>query len=107
MKTIFLGSMETMDKSWMYLHDPETKEMSKERKHTTSLCPKKTKVQKSAGKFMLSVFQDCRPIILTDYLAKGQTISSKYNCTLLNKLRDALKEKRCSRVTKGVGPLAI
>ena len=32
----FFGRLVTMDESWIYLYDPETKEMSKEWKHTTS-----------------------------------------------------------------------
>ncbi|XP_076069212.1 histone-lysine N-methyltransferase SETMAR-like [Oratosquilla oratoria] len=49
----FFGRLVTMDKSWIYLNDLETKEMSKEWKHTISPPPKKAKVQKSAGKIML------------------------------------------------------
>jgi histone-lysine N-methyltransferase SETMAR len=95
-----------MDECWIYLYDPETKEMSKQWKHTTSPPPRKAKVQKSAGKVMLSVFWDCRGVILTDYLAKGETINSAYYCTLLNKLRDALKKKRRGMLTKGIRLLA-
>ncbi|XP_076044837.1 histone-lysine N-methyltransferase SETMAR-like [Oratosquilla oratoria] len=102
----FFGRLVTMDESWIYLHDPKTKEMSKERKHTTSPPPKKAKVQKSAGKVMLSVIWNCCGVILTDYLAKSQTITSAYYCTLLNKLRDALKKKRRGMLTKGVRLLA-
>ena len=32
----FFGRLVTMDESWIYLYDPETKEMSKEWKHSTS-----------------------------------------------------------------------
>ncbi|XP_076066163.1 uncharacterized protein LOC143039801 [Oratosquilla oratoria] len=62
----------------------------------------KAKVQKSAGKVMLLVFWDCRGVILTDYLTKGQTIASAYYCTLLNKLRDAVKKKRRGMLIKGI-----
>lgn len=64
--------------------------------------PRKAKVQKSAGKVMVSVFWDCRGVIFTDYLAKGETITSAYYCTLLHKLRDALKTKRRGMLTKDV-----
>ena len=63
----FFGRLVTMDECWVYLYDPETKEMSKEWKHSKSPPPKKAKVQKSAGKVMLSVFWDCRGVILTEY----------------------------------------
>ena len=71
----FFGRLVTMDECWIYLYDPETKEMSKEWKHSKSPPPRKAKVQKSAGKVMVSFFGDCRGVILTDYLAKGQTIT--------------------------------
>ncbi|KAJ7316422.1 hypothetical protein JRQ81_002584 [Phrynocephalus forsythii] len=80
-----------MDECWVYLYNPETKEMSKEWKHPSSPPPKKAKVQKSAGKVMLSVFWDSRGVILTNYLLKGETLNSDYYCNLLEKLRDALK----------------
>ncbi|XP_076044826.1 uncharacterized protein LOC143027425 [Oratosquilla oratoria] len=100
------GRLVTMDEGWIYLYNSETKEMSKEWKHTTSPLPKKAKVQKSAGKDTLSAFWDCRGVIITDYLAKGQIITSTYYCTLLNELRDALKKKRRGMLTKGVRLLA-
>lgn len=55
---------------------------------------------------MLSVFWDCRGIILTDYLPKGQTITSAYYSTLLQKLRAAVKEKRHGMISKGIRLLA-
>jgi hypothetical protein len=95
-----------MDECWVYLYDPETKNQSKEWKHTSSPPPKKAKVQTSTGKVMLSVFWDCRGVILTDYLTKGQTITATYYCSLLTKLRDAMKKKRRGKLTKGVRLLA-
>lgn len=37
-----------MGESWVYLYDPETKEMSKTWKHASSPTPKKTKMQHSS-----------------------------------------------------------
>lgn len=102
----FFSRLVTMDECWIYLYDPETKQMSKEWRQSSSPPPKKAKVQKSAGKVMLSVFWDCRGIVLTDYLVKGQTITGAYYCSLLKKLRDALKLKRRGMLTKGVRLLA-
>ena len=55
---------------------------------------------------MLSVFWDSRGVILTDYLSKGETLNSDYYCNLLEKLRDALKQKRRGMISKGVRLLA-
>jgi len=59
-------------------------------------------VQKSAGKFLASIFWDQDGILLVDYLPKGQTINAEYYSSLLMQLKDILKEKRRGKVTKGV-----
>jgi len=62
---------------------------------------KKFRVQKSAGKFLASIFWDQDCILLTDYLPKGQTLNSEYYSSLLVQLKDILKEKRRGKVTRG------
>ena len=91
-----------MDETWLYHYDPETKQHSMEWQHSGSLHPKKFWVQKSAGKFLASIFWDQDSILLIDYLPKGQTIKAEYYSSLLVKLKDILKEKRRGKVTKGV-----
>jgi len=59
-------------------------------------------VQKSAGKFLVSIFGDQDSILLTDYPPKGQTTNVEYYLSLLVQLRDILKEKCHGKVTKGV-----
>jgi len=58
-------------------------------------------VQKSAGKFLISIFLGSkrRPI---DYLPKSQTINAENYSSLLVLLKDILKAKRRGKVTKGV-----
>ncbi|KAJ7345700.1 hypothetical protein JRQ81_001650 [Phrynocephalus forsythii] len=55
---------------------------------------------------MLSIFWDSHGVILTDYLPKGETLNSDYYCNLLGKLCDALKQKCCGMISKGVHLLA-
>ncbi|KAJ7315848.1 hypothetical protein JRQ81_002010 [Phrynocephalus forsythii] len=88
------------------LFHPETKEISKEWKHPSFPPPMKAKVQKSARKVMLSIFWDNCGVILTNYLPKGETLNSDYYCNLLQKLHDALKQKHCGMISKGVCLLA-
>jgi len=59
-------------------------------------------VQKSAGKFLASIFWDQDGILLIDYLPKGQIINTEYYSSLMVQLKDILKEKRCRKVTKGI-----
>jgi len=49
-------------------------------------------VQKSAGKFLTSIFWDQDGILLIDYLPK--TINAEYYSSLLVQLKDILEEKR-------------
>jgi hypothetical protein len=57
-------------------------------------------MQKSAGKFLASIFWDKDSILITDYLPK--TINTEYYSPLLVQLKDILKLKRCRKITKGV-----
>jgi len=98
----FLSRLVTMDETWLYHYDPETKQQSVEWRHSGSPRPKIFRVQKSAGKVHTSIFWDQDGILLIDYLTKGQTINEEYYSSLLVHLKDILKEKRRRKVTKGV-----
>jgi len=50
----------TMDKTWLYHYDPETKQQSMEWRHSGSPLPKNFRVQKSAGKFLALIFLGSR-----------------------------------------------
>ena len=91
-----------MDETWLYHYDPETKQQSMEWRHSGSPRSKKFWVQKSAGKFLFSIFWNQDAILLIDCLPKGQTINAEYYSSLLVQLKDILKEKRRRKVTKEV-----
>jgi hypothetical protein len=69
--------------------------------HSGSPRPKKFRVQKSAVKFLASIFWN-QDGDLIDYHPKGQTINVEYYSSLLEQLKDTLKEKRRGKITKGV-----
>jgi len=98
----FLLGLVTMDETWLYHYDPETKQQSMEWWHSGSPRPKKFRVQKSGGKVLASIFWDQASILLIGYLPKGPTINAEYYSSLLVQLKDILKEKRRGKVTKGV-----
>jgi len=98
----FLSQLVTMDETWLYHYDPETKQQSLEWQHRGSPCPKQFQVQKSAGKVLASIFWDQDGILLIDYVPKGQTINAENYSSLLVQLKDILKEKRRGKVTNGV-----
>jgi len=84
----FLSQLMTMDETWLYHYDPETKQQSMEWRHSSSPCPRKFRVQEFAGKFLGSIFWDQGGILLIDYLQKGQTINAEYYSSLLVQLKD-------------------
>jgi len=90
----FLSQLVTMDETWLYHYDPETKQQSMEWRHSGSPLLKKFRVQKSAVKVLASVFCDQDGILLIDYLPKGPTINAEYYLSLLVQLKDILNEKR-------------
>ena len=68
----FLSRLVTMEETWLYHYESETKQQSVEWRHISSPRPRKFRVQKSAGKVLASIFWDQEGILLTDYLPKGQ-----------------------------------
>ena len=93
----------TMDETWLYHYDPQTKQQSMECRHSGSTRPKKFRVQTSAGKFLASIFWDQDGILLTDYIPKDQNINTEYYSSLLvqlKQMKDILKEKRRGKITK-------
>jgi len=98
----FPSLLVTMDETWLYHYDLETKQQSVEWRHSGLPRPKKFRVQKSAGKFVASIFGDEDGILLIDYLPKGQTINAEYYSFLLVQMKVILKEKRRGKFTKAI-----
>jgi len=67
----FLSQLVTVDETWFYHYDLETKQQLMEWWHSGSPCPKKFRVEKSAEKFLAWIFWDQDGILLIDYLPKG------------------------------------
>ena len=91
----FLSRLMTMDETWLYHYESETKQQSIEWRHRGLPGPKKFRVRKSAGKVLTSIFWDQDGILLIDYLPKGQTTNAV-------QFKDILKEQRHGKVTNGV-----
>jgi len=92
----FLSRLVTMDKTWLYHYDPETKQQSMEWRHSSSPRPKKFRVQKSAGKVLASIFWDQDSILLIDYLPMGRTINAEYYSSWLVQLKDKTSFKNAA-----------
>jgi len=69
----FLSRLVTMDETWLYHYEPETKQQSMDWLHSGSPRPKIFRVQKSAGKILASIFLgDQDGILLIDYPPKAK-----------------------------------
>jgi len=67
-----LSRLVTMDETWLYHYEPETKQQSMEWWHSGSPRPKKIRVKKSAGKLLALIFCDQDGILRIDYLPRDQ-----------------------------------
>ena len=98
----FLNCVVTVYETWVHHFDPETKVQSKEWKRPGSPTPRKFRLNRSAGKVMLTCFWDAQGVVLADYLEKGAAINNEYYAEELKQLREELKRKRRGKLSKGV-----
>lgn len=92
----------TGDETWVHHYEPESMQWHK--KGTPS--PKKFKVAQSAGKIQATVFWDIKGILLIDYKERVVTITGQYYASLLERLKEAIKEKRKGKLSKGCASFA-
>lgn len=97
-----LSRIVTGDETWVHHYEPESKQDSMQWHKKGTAPPKKFKVSQSAGKLMATVFWDSEGILLIDYKAKGVSITGEYYASILERLKEAIKEKRRGKLTKGV-----
>jgi len=99
----FLQRIVTGDETWVHFSEPERKRQSMEWRHTSSPKPKKVRMQRSAGKVMLTFFWDYNRPILEHYMPRGSTVTSAtYSNLLRENLKPALRQKRRGFLTMGV-----
>jgi histone-lysine N-methyltransferase SETMAR len=98
----FFNHLVTMNKTWIHIHYPETKERFKEWRHSGAPHPKKFKTQESSSKVLTSVLCDKDTILLVDYLEKCATIMTKYYVACLDKRKQQLVSKCQGKLSKGI-----
>ncbi|EYB92684.1 hypothetical protein Y032_0191g1317 [Ancylostoma ceylanicum] len=64
--------------------------------------PVRPRMEPTAGKVLATIFWDAEGILLVDYLKENATITGHYYANLLFQLREAIKEKRRGKVTRGI-----
>ena len=79
----FLDSIVTGDETWAFHFTPETKQQSREWRHSSSPKPRKFKTTQSAGKVMATVIWDRKGVLLVNFMAHGTTINADRYCETL------------------------
>ena len=100
-----LSRLVTMDKTWLYRYEQETKQQSMVWRHSGSpRHPQKSSECKNPlEKFSPRFLGDQDDILLVHNLPKSQTINAEYYSSLLVQLKDILRKNAChGKVTKGV-----
>lgn len=98
----FLDRIVTGDESWFHYFEPESKRQSSMWMAGDEPSPVKARVAPSAGKQMATVFWDKEGILLIEWLPRGATINSNYYIEILHKLREAIKQKRRGKLSRGI-----
>ena len=86
-----MSSVITGDECWVYVCDPETKQMSSQWKTASSPRPKKARQVKPNVKKMLIAFFNIDGLVHHEYVHRGQTVNKEFYKTVLQRLRDALR----------------
>ena len=89
----FLSRLVTINETCLYHNEPETMQQSMEWRHRDSPRHKIFQVQKSARKFVASIFWYQDGICLFDYFPQSQTNSTQYYLSPPMHLKDILKYK--------------
>jgi hypothetical protein len=69
----------TIDGTWIYEYDPESKMESMQWVKKEEKAPRKFKRQRVQVKLIATIFWDGKGILLIDYLPKGSTMNAVYN----------------------------
>ena len=75
----FLANIITIDETWIWEYDPETKAESSVWKTPRAPPPKKARVCKSSVKHMFVFFMDRRGMLLGHRVPDGQTVNAEYS----------------------------
>ena len=94
----FLNDVITMDESWMYCYDPETKRQSSVWQTSGEQRPWKPMRPRSVGKLLLVSFFDHKGMVHWEYV-RG-TLSSAQFIIILSHLRHAISRKRGNKKLK-------
>ena len=89
----FFGWLMTGDEIWIHHYDlvgqQEAKIWKKPRKKTLS----RPRMARSGDKIIMTIFWDCKGVLLVDLLPCDTTTNGPYYASLLHRLRSSIQEK--------------
>jgi histone-lysine N-methyltransferase SETMAR len=95
-------SMVTGDETMVLYQDPLSKRESMEWRHSGSPRPKKAKATQFRKKIMATIFWDYQVISPAAFKERNTTVTGECYASLIYKLKDAIKEKRRGKLSRGV-----
>ena len=98
----FCTRYSTMDESWLYLYDPDSKQQSSVWIEKGSNPPVKFKADRSVKKVMATVFWDFKGIIYVEYLVGGGTVTGARFANSVRNFREEVTKKRRGKVRAGL-----
>jgi histone-lysine N-methyltransferase SETMAR len=84
----------TVDETWVSYHPDVGIHATAEWRYAGESKPERPSAKLTTLKVMVTIFWDCRGILLIDYLPRKTTFSSEYYCTILDKLKEELRAHR-------------
>ena len=89
-----LKKVKTVNESWVYGYDIETKAQSSQWKRAEEPRPRKTRQVRSNVNVLLTVFFDCNGVVHHEFLPQGRTVNTEYDLEVMCRLREAIRQKR-------------
>ena len=88
-----LKMFKTVDKSWVYGYDIETKAQSSQWKLPEESRPKKARRVGSNVKVLLTVFLNCNGVMHHEFLPQHRMVNKEYYFQVMRRLREAIRQK--------------
>ena len=90
----FLKMVITVDESWVYGYDIETKAQSSQWKRPEGTRLKKACQVRTNVKVLLIVFFVSNGLLHNEFLPQGHAVNKKYYLEVISRLREAIRQKR-------------
>ena len=98
----FVKRIVTVDETWIYQHDPESKMQSIQWLPKGSTGSIKFKSERSVQKVIATVFCDSKRIILVDFFKGSKTTTGIYYEDFLRKFKAAVIKKSLGKLHRGI-----